>query len=142
LGARREVRERRRAREFEAFTAGAGARLLHAALLLTGDETEAERLLEAALAGTFADWFRLRGEDPYARTRQEMALRFARHYRRHRRPRGGRLDRLPPPERLALVLRAYEGVAEEQAAAQLGLPTERLRTLYLRAVATMRSRTP
>jgi Sigma-70, region 4 len=140
VGARREVRERRRAREFEAFTAGAGARLLHAAVLLTGDRAEGERLLEAALAGTYADWFRLRGEDPYARTRQELAVRFARQYWRHRRPRGGRLDQLPPPERLALVLRVCEGVADEQAAAQLGLPTERLRTLYLRAIATMRSR--
>ena len=41
---------------------------------------------------------------------------------RHRRPRGGALDRLTPQERLVLVLRLYEGVAEEQAAAQLGLP--------------------
>ena len=141
MGARQEIQESRRAREFEAFTAGAGGRLLHAATLLTGDRSEGERLLEAALAGTFADWYRLRGEDPYARTRQEMAIRFARRYRRYRRPRGGRLDRLPPAERLALVLRVYEGVAEEQAAAQLGLPTERLRTLCLRAIATMRSRT-
>ncbi len=138
----REVREHRRAREFEAFAAGAGGRLLHAATLLTGDHTEAERLLEAALAATYADWFRLRDEDPYARTRQEMAARFARRSWHYRRPRGGALDRLPPPERLALVLRVCEGVAEEQAAAQLGLPTERMRTLCLRAIATMRSRTP
>ncbi len=142
MGAHREIQERRRAREFEAFAAGAGGRLLHAATLLTGDRAEAERLLERALATTYADWFRLREEDPYARTRQEMAVRFSRQYWRHRRPRGGLLDRLPPPERLALVLRVYEGVAEEQAAAQLGLPTERLRTLCLRAIATMRSRTP
>lgn len=142
MGAGRETRERRRSREFEAFTAGAGGRLLHAATLLTGDPGEAERLLVASLAATYADWFRLREEDPYARTRQEMAVRFARQYWRHRRPRGGLLDHLPPPERLALVLRVYEGVAEEQAAAQLGLPTERLRTLCLRAIATMRSRTP
>ncbi len=142
MGARREFQERRRAREFEAFTAGAAGRLLHAATLLTGDRTEAERLLIASLASTYADWFRLRGEDPYARTQQDLAIRFARQAWRHRRPRGGLLDRLPPQERLALVVRVYEGVAEEQAAAQLGLPTERLRTLCLRAIATMRSRTP
>jgi Sigma-70, region 4 len=141
VGARREVRERRRAREFEAFTAGAGGRLLHAATLLTGDRAQAERLLIAALATTYADWFRLRGEDPYARTQQDLAVRFAREAWRHRGPHGGTLDRLAPGERLALVVRVYQGVSEEQAAAQLGLPTERLRTLCLRAIATMRSRT-
>ncbi|MDI5966881.1 RNA polymerase [Streptomyces sp. SL13] len=138
----REIQERRRAREFEAFTAGAGGRLLHAATLLTGDPAEGERLLVAALASTFADWFRLHGEDPYVRTRQDLAERFTRAHRRYRRPRGGVLDRLPPAERLALVLRVYEGIAEEQSAAQLGMPTERMRTNYLRAVALMRSRRP
>lgn len=141
MSARREVRERRRAREFEDFTAGAAGRLLHAASLLTGDRAAAERLLEASLAVTYADWFRLRGEDPYARTRQEMAVRFARQAWRFRRPAGGLLDRLPPHERLALVLRVYEGVSDEQAAAQLGLPVERLRAQVLRALATMLSRT-
>lgn len=141
MGERRDSQERRRAREFEAFTAGSAGRLLHAATLLTGDHDQAQRLLVASLATTYADWFRLHGEDPYARTQQDLANRFAREAWRHRRPSGGLLDRLPPQERLALVVRIYQGVAEEQAAAQLGLPTERLRTLCLRAVATMRSRT-
>ncbi|CAM5405936.1 RNA polymerase subunit sigma-70 OS=Streptomyces rimosus subsp. rimosus (strain ATCC / DSM 40260/ JCM 4667 / NRRL 2234) OX=1265868 GN=SRIM_026140 PE=4 SV=1 [Streptomyces rimosus subsp. rimosus] len=39
-----------------------------------------------------------------------------------------------------LVLRLYEGVAEEQTAAQLGLPAERVHTLCLRAVGHMRSK--
>lgn len=42
-----------------------------------------------------------------------------------------------PQERLILVLRLYEGVAEEQTAALLGLPTERVRTLCERATATL-----
>lgn len=133
------MRERRRACEFEAFTAGAAGRLLHVATLLAGDPAEGERLLVTALARTYADWFRLRGEDPYARTSQELAAAFSRRAWHYRRPRGGLLDRLPPRERLVLVLRMYEGVAEEQAAAQLGLPTERLRALCMHAVATMRS---
>ncbi|MCQ4082215.1 RNA polymerase [Streptomyces sp. RB6PN25] len=137
--AHRAVRERRRACEFEAFTAGAAGRLLHVATLLAGDPAEGERLLVTALARTYADWFRLRGEDPYARTSQELAAAFSRRAWHYRRPRGGLLDRLPPRERLVLVLRMYEGVAEEQAAAQLGLPTERLRALCMHAVATMRS---
>ncbi|MGI5470577.1 sigma factor-like helix-turn-helix DNA-binding protein [Streptomyces sp. CA-132043] len=141
---RRSARECRRAREFEAFVAGAAGRLLHTATLLTGEPSggpapAAEELLTLALSRTYASWDRLRGEDPYDRTRQELAGHFARTARRHRRPRGGLLDRLPPQERLILVLRLYEGVAEEQTAALLGLPAERVHALCLRAVAEMRS---
>lgn len=136
----RAEKDRRRAREFDAFVAGAGGRLLHAATLLTGDTEAAERLLTAALATTYAGWDRLHGEDPYDHTRQELALRFAHTAWRHRRPRGGVLGRLTPQERLVLVLRLYEGVSEEQVAAQLGLPVERVRALCLRSVAAMRSR--
>ncbi|MEV0266575.1 sigma factor-like helix-turn-helix DNA-binding protein [Streptomyces sp. NPDC050617] len=146
MGERQAARERRRAREFEAFVGGAGGRLLHAAALLTGEEEPhreaAERLLVAALARTYADWDRLRGEDPYDRTRQELAARFA-HAAWHRRPaRTGVLGRLSRQERLVLVLRLYEGVAEEQTAAQLGLPVERVRVLCTRAVAALRSTAP
>ncbi|MFI1969064.1 sigma factor-like helix-turn-helix DNA-binding protein [Streptomyces cinnamoneus] len=141
---RRAERERVRAREFEAFAAGAGGRLLHAALLLTGEPAgrpeAAERLLTAALARTYAAWDRLRGEDPYDLARQELAARYARTARRHRRARGGLLDRLTPQERLVLVLRLHEGVAEEQTAAALGLSEERVRAVCARAVATMRGR--
>ncbi len=140
MGERRELREHRRVQEFEAFAAGAGARLLHTATLLTGDPDAADELLERSLAVVFADWHRLHGEDPYVRARQELALRFTRAARRFRAPTGGVLDRLDPAERLALVLRVYEGVAEEQSAAQLGMPVERMRTHYLRAMALMRSR--
>ncbi|PBC84750.1 MULTISPECIES: sigma factor-like helix-turn-helix DNA-binding protein [unclassified Streptomyces] len=144
---RRPARERRRAREFELFVAGAAGRLLHIATLLTGEPASrptpaAEELLTCALARTYAAWDRLRGDDPYERTRREMAADFARTARRHRRPRGGLLDRLPPRERLVLVLRLYEGVGEEQTAAQLGLPAERVHTLCLHAIAEMRSRRP
>ncbi|MEU2511753.1 sigma factor-like helix-turn-helix DNA-binding protein [Streptomyces syringium] len=156
MNERRAARERRRAQEFELFVAGAGGRLLHAALLLTGEpgravgsgdgadgdrgSEAAERLLTAALARTYAGWDRLRGEDPYARTRQELAARFARSARRYRRPRGGVLGRLSPRERLVLVLRLHEGVPEEQTAAALGLSVERVRVICTRAVSVLRSR--
>ncbi|WP_030623302.1 sigma factor-like helix-turn-helix DNA-binding protein [Streptomyces sclerotialus] len=140
---RRAAQERRRAQDFEAFVAGAAGRLLHTATLLTGEPSGAapvaEELLTTALSRTYAYWDRLRGEDPYDRTRQELAAHFARTAWRHRRPRGGLLDRLAPQERLILVLRLYEGVAEEQTAALLGLPAERVHALCLRAVAEMRS---
>ncbi|MFD7666969.1 sigma factor-like helix-turn-helix DNA-binding protein [Streptomyces sp. NPDC059788] len=154
---RRAAQERRRAREFEAFVAGAAGRLLRTAVLLTAEPEDlpapaAERLLTLALARTYAAWDRLRGEDPYDRTRQEMAAHFAHSAWRERLPRalrhgrrpppGGLLARLSPQERLVLVLRLYEGVAEEQTAAQLGLPAERVHTLCLRAVGRMRSNPP
>ncbi|MFH8406868.1 sigma factor-like helix-turn-helix DNA-binding protein [Streptomyces sp. NPDC018019] len=154
---RRAAQERRRAREFEAFVAGAAGRLLRAARLLTAEPDgrpapAAERLLTLALARTYAAWDRLRGEDPYDRARQEMAAHYARSAWRARLPRalrpgtptppGGLLERLSPQERLVLVLRLYEGVAEEQTAAQLGLPAERVHTLCLRAVGHLRSHPP
>ncbi|KOG40559.1 sigma factor-like helix-turn-helix DNA-binding protein [Streptomyces decoyicus] len=144
---RRPAQERRHAREFALFVAGAAGRLLHTATLLTGEPASrpapaAEELLTCALSRTYAVWDRLRGDDPYERTRREMAAHFARTAWRHRRPRGGLLDRLSPQERLVLVLRLYEGVAEEQTAAQLGLPAERVHALCLRAIAEMRSRRP
>ncbi|MFC0600206.1 sigma factor-like helix-turn-helix DNA-binding protein [Streptomyces palmae] len=220
---RRAARERRRAREFEAFVAGAGGRLLHVAALLTAEPADAcpaaERLLSHALTVTYAGWDRMRGEDPYDRARQELAARFARTAWRYREPRwargrghqeagggqpgsagrwlsrlpgrlgarlaewwasrstarsgrgpaarlgarltewwgdrlalrrltwsrgprtawsgGGRLDLLTPHERLVLVLRLHEGIAEEQTAALLGLPQDRVRAVCTRAVTAL-----
>jgi len=140
---------KRRAREFEVFLAGAAGRLLHTATLLTAepprDNPRARRLLTLALAHTYACWDRLRGEDPYDRARQYLATRFAREAWHHY---GGALDRfrpgprtalarLTPQERLILVLRLFEGVAEAQTAALLGLPRERVHTVCDRATATL-----
>ncbi|MFB7503528.1 sigma factor-like helix-turn-helix DNA-binding protein [Streptomyces broussonetiae] len=145
---RQVARNARRAREFEAFVAGAAGRLLHAATLLTaeapGGNPRARRLLTQALAHTYARWDRLRGEDPYECARQHLAGRFAR-TTWHRYGAFGRarpdprspLADLGPQERLILVLRLYEGVAEQQTAALLGLPTERVHTICDRATATL-----
>ncbi|QNA75010.1 RNA polymerase [Streptomyces sp. So13.3] len=139
MGTRRAAAEYQRDVEFQAFTAGAAGRLLHAATLLTGDPAAAEKLLGTVLAHTYANWFRMRSEDPYDQARTELVRRFA--YRPWwRRPHGGALDRLTAQERLVVVLRLFEGVAEEQAAAQLGLPVERVRAICNRATATLRSR--
>ncbi|WP_191971453.1 sigma factor-like helix-turn-helix DNA-binding protein [Streptomyces luteolifulvus] len=138
----------RRAREFEAFVAGAAGRLLHAATLLTAetpdDNPRARRLLTLSLAHTYASWDRLRGEDPYDRARQYLATRFARGawhqyggLGRARPHPGSPLAALTPQERLILVLRFFEGVAEEQAAALLGLPAERVHAICDRATATL-----
>ncbi|MEW1614577.1 MULTISPECIES: RNA polymerase [unclassified Streptomyces] len=143
---RQTHRDRLRAQEFEAFVAGAGGRLLHLATLLTaepaapaGANVRAERLLSAALARTYAEWDRLRGEDPYDRTRQELAVRFARQARRHRHPLGGVLGRLTPLERLVVVLVLYEEAGEDRTAALLGLPADRVRAVCGRSIAVLRS---
>ncbi|MFE5946309.1 sigma factor-like helix-turn-helix DNA-binding protein [Streptomyces sp. NPDC056480] len=132
-----------RAREFDAFVAGAAGRLLHTATLLTAEtrtrNPHAQALLTAALAHTYAVWQRLRDEDPYDLTRRELAARFARTAWRHHGGRGGVLSALHPQERLVVVLRLYEGVAEEQVAALLGLPETRVRAVHARAVATLRA---
>ncbi|EGX55212.1 sigma factor [Streptomyces zinciresistens K42] len=151
MGERRALRDARRDREFEAFVAGAAGRLLHAATLLTAEpphgNPRARRLLTLSLAHTYARWDRLRGEDPYDRARQELAARFARaawhryggpvDLGRFRRRPAGPLARLSPRERLVLVLRLYEGVAEEQTAALLGLPRERVEAICARATAAL-----
>ncbi|OIJ65124.1 sigma factor-like helix-turn-helix DNA-binding protein [Streptomyces mangrovisoli] len=147
MGERHASRRARRAKEFEAFVAGAAGRLLHAATLLTAeapdDNPRARRLLALALAHTYAGWDRLRGEDPYDRARQYLAARFAHGawrphgFGRSARRAPGALAALGPQERLVLVLRLYEGVAEEQVAALLGLPTERVHTVCDRATATL-----
>ncbi|MFJ8107107.1 sigma factor-like helix-turn-helix DNA-binding protein [Streptomyces sp. NPDC096132] len=143
---RRTVQEARRAREFEAFVAGAGGRLLQTATLLTAeapkDNPRARRLLTHALAHTYACWDRLRGEDPYNHARECLAVRFARGtwhqyaglpFGRARPRSAGPLAALSPQHRLVLVLRLYEGVAEEQVAALLGLPPERVHLICDRA---------
>ncbi|KOT44134.1 RNA polymerase sigma70 [Streptomyces caelestis] len=142
-----------RVREFEAYVAGAGTRLLHLATLLTAetpdDNPHARRLLTLALARTYASWDRLHGEDPYAHTRQCLATRFANGAWHRRggllRPRArpaGLLARLSPQERLVLVLRLREGIAEEQTAALLGLSAERVRAVLHRAMTAVLSPPP
>ncbi|MER6913722.1 RNA polymerase [Streptomyces sp. NPDC000594] len=137
-----------RAREFEDFVTGAAGRLLHVATLLTAESAtanpRARRLLVRALAGTYARWHRLRGEDPYSVTREDLITRFARgHGRwspqrwttRGRRPDHGVLRTLTARERLVVVLRLYELVGDEQTAALVGLPVERMREICRGAVA-------
>ncbi|WP_436737055.1 sigma factor-like helix-turn-helix DNA-binding protein [Streptomyces sp. BBFR102] len=143
MSARHEIPRTARARAFASFAAGAGGRLLHLAALLTGeppgDTPYARRLLTAALARAYADWDALRGDDPYDRARQDLVARYARAawHRRlgatGREPDTGPLAPLTPHERVAVVLRLYEGVPEGQAAALLGLPVERIRALTARA---------
>jgi Sigma-70, region 4 len=140
----REEAERRRIHEFESFVGGAAGRLLHVSMLLACEDARAaDAMLCQALSRTYLNWNRLRGEDPYTYTRQELVAVYTRRAATrwlHREPRSGRLARLTPLERLVLVLRLFEGVDEEQTAAMLAMPTERVYALCNRAAATLRSR--
>ncbi len=122
--------------------AGAAGRLLHTATLLTaetrGRNPYARDLLTASLAHTYAMWGRLRDEDPYDLTRRDLAARFARGAWRHHGGHGGVLSALGPRERLVVVLRLYEGVAEEQVAALLGVSEARVRAVCARSVTALR----
>ncbi|MEU3946234.1 sigma factor-like helix-turn-helix DNA-binding protein [Streptomyces sp. NPDC029526] len=145
---RHVLQDARRDREFAAFVAGAAGRLLHTATLLTAEAPEhnprARRLLTRSLAHTYACWNRLHGDDPYDHARRQLALRYA---HGDRRGPGGLLRARPHPgsplaalgrqERLVVVLRFLEGVAEEQTAALLGLSPERVRALGARATETL-----
>ncbi|WP_053646010.1 MULTISPECIES: sigma factor-like helix-turn-helix DNA-binding protein [unclassified Streptomyces] len=139
----RDVRRASRAREFDAFAAGAAGRLLHVATLLTAETRArnpyARALLTDALAHTYAVWDRLRDDDPYACARGDLVARFARTARRHRAGRGGVLSALGPRERLVVVLHLYEGVAEEQVAALLGISEARVLAFCAGAVAALRA---
>ncbi|MFD7921555.1 sigma factor-like helix-turn-helix DNA-binding protein [Streptomyces sp. NPDC059740] len=80
MGERRRARRQRDVQEFEAFAADVAGRLLHTAALLTGAPAEhpgpaADRLLVAALAHTLSRWDRVRDDDPYDHTRQQLVLR-------------------------------------------------------------------
>jgi DNA-directed RNA polymerase specialized sigma24 family protein len=136
---RRAAAEIRRDTEFAAFVAGAGGRLLHSAVLLTGDRADADRLLTAALARLYADWRQLLdGDDPYDRARCELFTRYA--YRPWSRPRGGPLDGLSARERLVVTMRYFEGIGEEQTAALLGMAAERVAEIAAHSGARLRSR--
>ncbi|MEU6443285.1 siderophore-interacting protein [Streptomyces sp. NPDC047046] len=138
------------AREFAAYVDGAAPRLLRTAALLTGEAGQATgggpgaggeptaplalALLRRALARTYAVWDRLERTDPYDHTRAELLALFLRSSWYRRRRGRGPLAALPARVRLVLVLRLYEGVAEEQAAALLGLSVDRVRLLCARGV--------
>jgi hypothetical protein len=137
-GRRRAAAEARRDAEFADFVAGAGGRLLHSALLLTGDPAAADRLLTGALARLYAHWPEPAGEDPYERARAELFVRYG--YRPWRRPRGGPLDGLTARQRLVVTMRYFEGIGEEQTAAMLGMACERVALIAARGSARLRSR--
>lgn len=130
-------------RDFEAFVAGSGPRLLRTAVLLVGDRQYAEDLVQVALERTARRWSRLRGvPEAYARV---VLVHLVVDRRRLRRPQevplevdvvGGcdpgelvavrtallqGLRQLPPRQRAVVVLRYIDGCSEAETAQALGI---------------------
>ncbi len=107
---------------FRAFVAGYQSRLLQYALLLTGDQSTAEDIVQTAFVRLYPVWPRIRAEDPVAYTRRIVVNANHDRWRRHR----GR-EKLTdmPPERDGFdstsvvddrdaVLRALGGLTERE----------------------------
>lgn len=146
---------------FGEFVIARGKALIRLAYLLTGDQHAAEDLLQTALAKTAAKWGNLRHTDPEAYVRQviyrEQVSRWRRRFREvavqsppeaiYPDPSGHSdlrlamrqaLLRLPPRQRLVIVLRYYEDLTETQAAAAIGCSVGTVRSRTNRAVQKMR----
>ncbi|WP_019869915.1 SigE family RNA polymerase sigma factor [Salinispora oceanensis] len=130
--------------DFEDFVHGSGQRLLRFAILMCGDPSDAEDLLQTVLEQTYPRWSRLRDGDPERYVRRAIANRVISQWRSpwiRRRvaevPETATLgdemaradDRalllralrsLPPRMRAVVVMRYWAGWSEKETAAALG----------------------
>lgn len=149
--------------EFRDYVAARGAALLRMAYLLTGNQADAEDLLQAALAKTYPHWWRINDRaalDGYVR--RAMVNTHISWWRRRKLeeyptdrlpelpvpdPAATRdvrdalwhaLARLPKRQRAALVLRFYEDLPEVEIACVLGISVGTVKSTVSRAVAKLR----
>ena len=141
--------------------------LVRLAFGLTGDRWLAEDLAQTALANAFASWWRVRkADDPDAYVRRILINASKSRWRRNRvaeQPAepsaeipdqavadpaaaiGERsallaaLGTLPPRQRAVVVLRYWEDLSDEQAAALLGCSASTVRSQAARALAKLRA---
>ncbi|WP_395106609.1 SigE family RNA polymerase sigma factor [Actinomadura sp. SCN-SB] len=149
--------------EFRDYVAARGPALMRAALQLTGDRAEAEDLLQAALAKTYSAWDRIEDRaavDGYVR-RAMVNTRISWWRRRKlevyptdelpeqpvddhtgntelQDALGRALDRLPERQRLAVKLRYYEDMPENEIAKVLGVSIGTVKSTVSRAMAKLR----
>lgn len=149
--------------EFRAFASSRWTRLARTAYLLTGNHHDAEDLVQAALVKAYLRWDRVRrADDPDAYVWRTLLNANADRLRRRRlrewlttwfpeRTAGDRveqvvdrhvllraLDRLPPRQRAAVVLRYAEDRSESEVARLLGVGVGTVRSHTARGLAKLR----
>lgn len=150
--------------EFRDFMVGRWSSLVRFAYGLTGDRGHAEDLAQVALAKAYASWSRVRGaDDPDAYVRRILINANHGRFRKRRvaelggdqlpepsvvDPTGdldqrsalvAALMELPSKQREVVVLRYWEGLTENQAAAILGCSVGNVKSQASRALAKLRT---
>ena len=154
--------------DFTAYLQARQGRLLRTAYLLTGDQHQAEDLLQTSLAKLYLAWDRVHDResvDAYVRRIMinEHNSLWRRAWRRREQPTnevpeapseppaydGGvsaalwsAVQTLPRKARAVLVLRYYEELTEAETAEVLGIAIGTVKSQTSRALATLRERTP
>jgi RNA polymerase sigma-70 factor (sigma-E family) len=146
---------------FVRFVDEAWRRHLRFALLLTGNQTNAEELLQDSLVKVYERWRRLaRRDDPHAYLRRVITNNHVSMWRRRRQEdlvaavpdRAGREVRpdphtddlrrvllaLPPRQRAVIVLRHYEDLPEREIARLLGCSIGTVKSQYARGMVKLR----
>jgi RNA polymerase sigma-70 factor (sigma-E family) len=149
--------------EFEEYAGARWPVLFRTAVLLTGDEADADDLAQATLVKAYAAWSRVqRADSPDAYVRRMLVNEFLSDHRRTARRRARlplavpeqpitddpalRLDlwanvvMLPPRQRAVLVLRFYEDLTEAETARVLSVSVGTVKSQAHDALRTLRTR--